>query len=369
MHWLLLTAVIPYFIILLKIYYDLKKIKRASYPSEGLASLSVVIPCRNESEKLGHLLKDLNDQDLARQEYELIFVDDNSTDNTSEVIRNFHLSGSAHNLRPLSSKGTGKKAAIFQGVSHAVNDMVVTTDADCRPDRRWLSEISRFSFTYKPDLLICPVKLSGTSGFLSVFQQLEFLALQGITAGTVAGNHPTMCNGSNLAFRKEAYLRNYRNLRHEIPSGDDIFLLQGLKREGASIMWLESAAAVVTTDPVQNLGSFLEQRKRWLSKSRYYKDSFTSILGIVTFVTILMQLFTLVAGFAESGFWLVYAAVIILKSVPDYLILFNTASRYNEKHLLKWFLPSQALYPFYVLAVLFYPEGKWKNRHHSVSHL
>ena len=361
MQWLFLLAFLPYFLILLRIWSGLRKIQRFSASDDPAVKVSVVVACRNEAGNVGNLLKDLKGQDLQPQNYNLIFVDDNSTDQTSAAIREFAIKNKPGNLELLSSSGYGKKAAISSGVSASPNEMIVTTDADCRAGRSWLGKILSFSARFNPDMIISPVALSSSKGFLGGFQQLEFLGLQGITAGTAVLDNPIMCNGANLAFRKEAYLRNEKNLRNDLASGDDIFLLQSMKKEGARIMWLESPEAIIIASSAESVGKFLKQRKRWISKSGSYNDVFSSILGIVTFVTILVQVFTLAAGFFMPEFWLVYLAAFLIKSIPDYLILYNTASRYNRKQLLKWFLPSQIIYPFYVLAVILYPLKVWKT--------
>jgi cellulose synthase/poly-beta-1,6-N-acetylglucosamine synthase-like glycosyltransferase len=116
-------------------------------------------------------------------------------------------------------------------------------------------------------------------------------------------------------------------------------------------MWLESADAIATTRSSETLSSFLHQRARWISKAGSYNDRFTQILAIVTFVTILLEWFLLVTGIFNPVFFLVLLTALLLKSVPDFLILRNTASRYHKSSLMRWFLPSQIIYAFYILFV------------------
>jgi hypothetical protein len=164
-----------------------------------------------------------------------------------------------------------------------------------------------------------------------------------------------MCNGANLSFTKEAYLNNEADLNFEIASGDDIFFLHSLKKQKTSkILWLESAEVIVKTAFSPTVGSFLEQRKRWISKSPAYVDQFSILLGIVTFLTILLQVSLLAAGLFNHFFLLLFLITFLIKSVPDFLILLNTTVRYNRKELMNWFLPVQAVYPFYVVAVVLY---------------
>jgi cellulose synthase/poly-beta-1,6-N-acetylglucosamine synthase-like glycosyltransferase len=203
-------------------------------------------------------------------------------------------------------------------------------------------------------MIICPVMIDTDDSIAGKIQELEFLSLQGITAGFTMSGRPIMCNGANLAFKRDAYFRHTSNLRDEINTGDDIFFLHSLKKEkGSVIKWIESADATVKTKSSSHLRSFLKQRSRWLSKSRYYTDKDTISVAIATFIAVLLQLTLFLALFAEAALIPVFTAVFILKSIPDYLILQNSAKRYGKSELMGWFLPAQLLYPFYVMIVFF----------------
>ena len=204
-------------------------------------------------------------------------------------------------------------------------------------------------------MMICPVTIESVSGIFGRFQELEFLSLQGITAGSARSGKATMCNGANLAFNREAYLNHIDNLHDEINSGDDVFLLHSMKKETRSkIFWLESPDVLVTAQSSSTLGLFLKQRSRWISKGKAYRDFHTIALGIITFFTIVLQVSCFIALFISPAFIKVFLTIFILKSFPDLLILLNTSARYKKRYLMKWFIPAQAIYPFYVLSVVFY---------------
>jgi biofilm PGA synthesis N-glycosyltransferase PgaC len=353
MRWLLLIPLVPYLFILLKIYRNLSKINKFSYGINPGVKVSVIIPCKNESSRIGNILQDLAGQNYPENEFEVIVVDDNSTDNTTGIATAFK--GISH-FQILRNKHEGKKMAIRTGTEAATGELIITTDADCRAGKKWVSSVASFYNMYKPDLIICPVSLESGHSFPGKFQELEFLALQGITAGSAAGNKSTMCNGANLAFRRSTYHNHSANLQYDINSGDDIFLLQSIKKEeGSDIRWLESEDSMVTTSKADTLSGFLAQRKRWISKISAYSDRFTVLLGIVTFVTIISEIALLISSLFNIGYLFPYIIFFVLKSVPDFLILKNTATRYHKKELMKWFLPSRLIYPFYVLLVVSYP--------------
>jgi poly-beta-1,6-N-acetyl-D-glucosamine synthase len=352
MQWLLLILLVPYIYILLKIYISLSKIKPYQLVADPEILVSVIVACRNEEKNLPDLLRNISLQDYNPDLFEVIIVDDNSTDKTFSVASEFK---GVRNFIVLRNKGEGKKQAVRTGVAASAGNMIITTDADCRFGDKWMRTIISFYVENKLDMIICPVELQGGRSFFHRFQELEFLSLQGVTAGTAIIGNPVMCNGANLAFTREVYNKHTDNLHDELPTGDDVLLLHSIKREPENkIMWLESMDAIATSAASETLSSFFNQRARWISKAGSYTDRFTQVLAIVTFVTIFLQLILLIAGFFNQVFLLVFLIATLLKSIPDYLILQNTTSRYRKKNLMKWFLPSQIIYPLYIIIVSVY---------------
>lgn len=347
-YWILPILILPYLFLLLDIFKYLNRIKifRAqNYPS---TYVSVVIACRNEQENLPGLLMNLSTQDYPFNQFEVIIVDDHSSDKTISAARcyEYHL-----NLKILVNEGNGKKHALKTGINAAKGNLVVTTDADCAPPPTWLKTIVSFYELQNSDLIICPVQLTSLKGFFGKFQELEFLSLQAITAGTAYGEKAVMCNGANLAFKKESWLNNEVNLRFDIATGDDIFLLQSMKKKRSKIHWLESTEATIITESAPDLKAFFGQRKRWASKSTAYRDRYSILLGIVTFVTNAALAGLLIASIFDHGFFNSFLLAFVMKSIPDFLMLMNVTRRYGRRKLMWWFLPSQVVYPFYVLVV------------------
>jgi Glycosyltransferases, probably involved in cell wall biogenesis len=361
MQWLLLIFITPYIYLLSRIYRSLTQIRYYHPQSVRGCFLSVVVACRNEEINLPFLLRHLSGQDYNPDLFEIIIIDDNSDDNTSAIASGFI---GIKNLVVLQNSERGKKSAIRQGVSVSKGSLIVTTDADCRMGPSWLKTIASFFEENRPEMIILPVGMEGGTGLFRRFQEIEFLSLQGITAGTTLQGRPVMCNGANLAFTKEVYNRYSGNLHDELISGDDVFLLHEIKSDpGNKIMWLESAEARVSTNTSETLSAFLRQRARWISKAGAYKDTFTRVLGIVTFVTIFLQLSLLGAGIFNPVYLWVFLAAFLIKSSVDYLIVMNTATRYCKKQLIKWFPLSGVIYPFYIFLVVisyFVPAEKRK---------
>jgi poly-beta-1,6-N-acetyl-D-glucosamine synthase len=359
-HWLPAILILPYFCLLLRICRSLFQIKPYKVSENPVTFISLVVSCRNEQDNLPHLLKCISLQDYPKELFELIIVDDNSEDNTFKTASSFK---GIRNLITIYNKGTGKKQAIRSGISISSGALIITTDADCRMAEGWIGTIATFYEKYAPDMIICQVELEAGTGFFRKFQELEFLSLQGITAGTAFSREAVMCNGANLAFTRQTYISHSDNLHDEITSGDDIFLLHSLKKDKDSkILWLESADSKIITAASSSPCEFLRQRSRWISKGKVYSDRFTILLGIVTFVTILLQLSLLVAIVFDLSYIWLYLTVFLIKSIPDFLILLNTTLRYGREDLMKWFLPVQLIYPFYVLSVILFSVFHSGNR-------
>jgi glycosyltransferase involved in cell wall biosynthesis len=361
MIWLLTILFLPYFFIFLEIYRNLLKVRQFIPEEVSSVTVSVIIACRNEEENLPCLLNDLHLQDYDPGLFETIIVDDKSTDNTFLTASSLN---QLHNFKVIQNYSRGKKSAIKSGVDAASGKLIITTDADCRLDRRWISAIASFYSSTKSDMIIAPVQLENRPGFSGRFRELEFLSLQGVTAGTAEAGYPVMCNGANLAFVKEAFIRHSENLHNEISSGDDIFFLHSLKKETDSkITWLCSPEAIVTTGHTDTLNLFIKQRARWLSKAKAYDDRFSILISLVTLIAVLLNILFLICTIINRDFFLLFLVAFIIKSIPDFLILSETTGRYDKRRLMKWFIPAQIVYPYYVLTVIvrsLFFKNSWK---------
>ena len=352
MYWLAVILILPYFVLLITIYRSLLKIKVFEVTKNPQTFVSVIIACRNEQEILPDLLKCIAAQNYPENLFEVIIVNDNSEDKTKEIATEFN---KISNILVINNKGKGKKQALRTGIDTSRGNLIITTDADCTMGKNWIRTIVAYYEMNHDDMIICPVQIESAHLFFGKLQDLEYMSLQGITTGSVLSEKPTMCNGANLAYTRAAYLNHKDNLHDEINSGDDIFLLHSIKTQNTSkISWLESPDALVTTSSSSTLGAFLKQRGRWISKGKAYKDTYTIILGIVTFVAVILQIACFIASIISPAVVWLFLVVIVLKSIPDYLILMNTTERYGRKKLMRWFLPAQIIYPFYVLSVVIY---------------
>ena len=127
----------------------------ASQPS---TKISVIISARNEGTNIESLLQSINNQLYPEELFEVIVVDDNSTDNTATLVRQFAF------VKLISLKedaiNSYKKKAIEIGIAAATGDLIITTDADCIVTPEWLTTIENFYKQTGAVFIVAPVSLT-----------------------------------------------------------------------------------------------------------------------------------------------------------------------------------------------------------------
>lgn len=326
--------------------------------------ISVIIPVRNEAPNIPGLIKALKLQDYPRVLYEVIFIDDHSTDTTEEIIRLCIKDRPEFSLRQ--NPGEGKKDALNEGIRHSKGEMIITTDADCQSGQKWISSLASFYEQENADMIIGPVVLNDGPGIFQDLQALEFLSLTGSAGGSTGIKKPILCNGANLAIKKSSIHQSGNHLKKEYASGDDMFMLHYLKKKsGMKISFIKSEHAIVSSGTQPDLRSLWNQRKRWTSKSRGYRDSDTVITSVIVFVTNLSLLVTLILAIMMPELVLVFLVLFCIKVIPDFLFLRKISCFFKKRHLLRLLLPMQILYFLYVSVIGIagnIGKFRWKDR-------
>jgi len=322
------------------------------YNKRNPVKVSVLIAARNEEDCIDKLLESLYNQTFAKELFEVIIVDDHSEDNTKNLIKDFINKNKDFNIRLLESTGSGKKSAISQALHSAVNELIIVTDADCILNELWIESIVGFYQEKKCKMILAPVLLSPANTFFEKMQVLEHLSLIGSTAGSASIGFPVMCNGANMAYEREAALE-VEKYRHDfnIPSGDDMFLLeQFVKNFGyKSVKFLLSKQATVKTKTCKTISDFFRQRRRWVSKTKSYTNWKIILTALVVFFFNLSIISLFLGAFFIPALWSLYILLTLLKFFVDFPILKNITNFMNQGNLMRWALPLEFVYPFYVV--------------------
>lgn len=335
---------------------------------------SVIIPARNEQATIGNCLQSLKKQDLGANHFEVIVVDDHSTDNTKNVIADWQNRNGDFPLylinapEPQDSQYVAfKKLAIQAGIEHASGNWVVTTDADCWVCESWLSTLARFIQDKDPYLIAGPVQFQPKGHFFEKMQGLEFMSLIGIGAASIRNQAPNMCNGANLAYQKAIFheVGGFSGYDH-LASGDDEFLMRKVfQRYPKHVTFLKSPKAIVKTQPVQSLKAFLQQRKRWVSKGSVYTEWTTNFVTYFVFFYHLAIIAALVSLPFSPYLGVVYLILMGFKVGIEFLFLLPLSQFFEVRHWLLYYIPAAIFYPFYVVFIAIYANTgtySWKER-------
>ena len=303
--------------------------------------ISLIIAAKNEETNILKLINSLSNQSLSKSAYEIILVNDHSSDNTLQVATSF--SQEIPNLKVLTlpNNKRGKKQALKFGVQTSKGELIVTTDADCTHSKFWLETLASFHLKFKPKLIIAPVLMQSSNPFEKM-QALDFFSLMTSGAGASGIKKSIMCNGANLAFEKNSYLEFDDPFNDKYRSGDDIFLLLNIKRHYRDkILFLKSTEAIAFTPPAKTFKELLNQRIRWTSKSGGYKDSEIITTSLLVLLINFSLLFNLFFAIFSIEFRLVFFIQFITKSAIDFVFLSNTSHYFRLKKLLWYFIPTQ----------------------------
>ncbi len=343
-----------YILVIIRFYRSWRKTPDFSASDDASARpfVSVIIPVKNGERSIPELLTGLRNQDFPEDRREFIFVDDHSGDRSLTLLQ--EEGGTVPGLRILTTeegKG-GKKEALLTGVKDAHGKLIITTDADCVHKVSWLRLMAEFYVTSKARLISAPVRMSPATGLFRRFQALEFASLTGTGASSFLGGSPVMCNGANLAFEKDLFNEAFDHIHPSIPTGDDIFLMLFTKKKyPGSARFLKNPGAIADTLPAENIRSFFRQRVRWASKAGLYRDPGIIFLSFLVLLFNVSLILLLASGFIHWQALIVLLVLFFIKSVADYLFLKQICRFYRQDKLMKIFVPSQLIYPFYIVIV------------------
>ena len=344
-----------------------------SINKNNLVKVSVLIAARNEEKNIEKLLESLKKQSFPKELFEVIIVNDHSTDNTDEIINDFINKNKELDVKLLKAEKKGKKHAISQALHTAINELVIVTDADCVLNDLWIESIVGFYQEEKCKMILAPVLLSPAENLFEKMQVLEHLSLIGSTAGSASIGFPVMCNGANMAYERKAALEVEKFRKDfDIPSGDDMFLLeQFVKRYGHNnVKFLLSKSAVVKTKTCKTIKDFFRQRRRWVSKTKSYTSWKVIVTALIVLFFNLSIISLLVSAFFVPALWSIYILLTLLKFFIDFPLLKNITNFMNQGSLLKWVLPLEIIYPFYsvftalsgtIFTKLKSENGKWSQ--------
>jgi cellulose synthase/poly-beta-1,6-N-acetylglucosamine synthase-like glycosyltransferase len=352
-----------YFILNIVFIFTWIKMRRnkIQYVSLKDSKLSIIIPVRNEQANILNLLNDLNKQIYPFKNFEVIIANDGSTDETENIVLSFQ-EVAQYDLKLLNilneNGASPKKRAIQKSIEISSGELLITTDGDCRVSENWLSSIEAIYIEKQAKLISSPVTFLDEKTIWNTFQIIEFASLIGSGACSMYLKKPNMCNGANIAYTREVFeeVGGFAGNEH-LASGDDEFLMHKIaKIYPEKVVFNMDENSIVFTKSQPDFSHFYQQRKRWASKWKYYKDWKVIALAIFIFAVNLGMIYSIITQNYLN---------LLIKCSPEFIFLCLIINYLGYKDKIKFIPIIQLIYPFYVVLFGIIAQGNgynWKGR-------
>jgi cellulose synthase/poly-beta-1,6-N-acetylglucosamine synthase-like glycosyltransferase len=338
-------------------------------PSASIQPIAtVIVAARNEEKSIAQCLQSLVQQTYPVNKYEIIVVDDGSIDMTASIVRSF--SERYPNIHLLSlpvgaeRENSRKPSAITKGIDQAIGEIILTTDADCIVPPRWI-EIMVNHFENNVAFVAGPVAEQNCKNFFSKLEQLEFLSLITTAAGLIGSGRPIICNGANLAYRKDAFVAVGGFGKDGSSNDDESLMNRMILRKIGKIIFAPESDAVITTRSSNTITSFLRQRIRWANKRGHYEDKSILITLISLYLFFLSLALAVFLIPLEHQLLLPAIIAVMGKAFVDYFALRSGARLFLQRVPIFYFLIAEILHvPYIVVAAAIgqVSSMQWKGR-------
>jgi glycosyltransferase involved in cell wall biosynthesis len=318
-----------YLSVYLKKPYDTKK---------SIQPVSIIICARNEAENLKNFLPSVLEQDYPY--FEVIVVNDCSEDNSYDILAKYlkeypNLRISTVNKDPKFSHN--KKFAQFIGIKAAKNEILLFTDADCRPEsNKWLEGMTSH-FEEKVDFVLGYGGYLSEKGLLNKYIRYDTVTIAMQYLGMAIRGVPYMGVGRNMSYRRSVFFANKGFGSHNhIVSGDDDLLVNNIaKGENTHVEFVKETHT--RSVPASTIEEWITQKKRHLTTAPFYKprdkflliaEPFTRVLFYSTLIILLSYLF----------FWPWVLTVFAVRLITQITVFTLVRKKLNETGLLAYLL-------------------------------
>lgn len=362
-----IVIILTYFILHLIFYWGLKRsVSLKKNIADRFPFVSVIVAARNEEDKIKECIDSLKRINYPKDKYEIILVNDNSTDSTISIMLNETYNFSEFKIldtkESRNTKLKGKVNALAYAISVSRGELYMMTDADCVVPPDWLKETCRY-FENDTGLICGFTKIDAEKSFFSKLQSLDWLYLQTLASASSGINLELSCIGNNLTVSKSCYdsIGGYENLIFSVT--EDLALMRKVKKDKShKIKYPVSIDSVILTQGCKNLTELVSQKKRWF-RGGVDINWLGYLLGFVLY----LSNFLFIAGFVFLNINL-YFALIILKIMSELILILPAYRIFNFKGLLVYYPLFQLYFALYGLLLPFtFIAGKnitWKDRKH-----
>ena len=330
----------------------------------ALPPVSIIICARNEDSNLKKNLPRILSQDYP--EFEVIVVDDNSEDSTTEYL--FFLSQKEPRLKRTSTRNSnrmmaGKKFPLTLGLKAASHEIVLLTDADCYPaSDKWLREMMN-GYGSGAEIVLGYGAYEKQTGRLNRRIRYETVSSAINYLSFALAGLPYMGVGRNLSYKKHLFFNSNGFFDHRhLPSGDDDLFINMVARKKNTAIIINNDAFTYS-EPKETWDDWREQKTRHLSTARYYRFKHKFWLGLQPITHILFWLSGIASLSLLYPWWYIVAGTIILRWLLLRCTLGKSMQKLDEKDLkayIEWYDILQIFYYFrFAKAALVKTKYRW----------
>jgi len=318
--------------------------------------VSVIVAARNEQQSIGACVEALLAQDYPESLMEIIVVDDFSSDDTLRILNDyaaenpkFHiLQSNLRNNECTDHNQGSKKRALELGIAQAAGDVLLFTDADCVPPKRWIRAMIR-CFEKDVGMVIgfSPL-IDKTNSFLGKLIQLDSVVAATIAASGTGMKRAITCNGRNMAYRKQLFrqVKGYDDICHSVSGDDDLFLHLVAQRTNWQILYNISSDSFVPSYQTKSALEFYRQKRRHLSAGKFYPFRIQLAYGIIHLTNLLLCVFLIGSIFYGAyRLWMVF--FFLCKLIIDFVFVAKGIRIFDSSNLKKYFLCWEIFYIVY----------------------
>ncbi|RMB64186.1 glycosyltransferase [Dokdonia sinensis] len=331
----------------------------------ALPPISVIVCAKNEAENLKKHIPKLLEQDYP--EFQIVFINDASSDDTEEVMEQFALSDKRVkqvNVVNVEAFWGNKKYALTLGVKAAAYEHLLFTDADCVPaTSNWIREMAR-GFSQEKEIVLGYGGYEKVKGSLLnqlIRYETLFTAVQYFSYAI--GGKPYMGVGRNLAYTTNLFYEQRGFINHiKIRSGDDdLFVNQAATSQNTTAIWNYESFTI--SKAKKSYRAWFTQKRRHVNVAKYYKWTDKFLLAIFYSSQLLFFLSAFLILFTSFQ-WEICLAIIGLRYLIAWIAVGVSAYRLQEKDC-AWFFPLNELFLiFFQLSIfsanLISKPNRWK---------
>jgi cellulose synthase/poly-beta-1,6-N-acetylglucosamine synthase-like glycosyltransferase len=289
--------------------------------------ISVVIAAKNEEQNIPVLINSISNQSYSADLFEVIIVDDDSSDKTYEkAVEQTKGTKNYAIYRVLTKKFPGKKGALQFGVEKANNPFILITDADCLPEKDWIISFA-MKFASGSEFIIGTAPMIPRKSFVNKISCFENLRTLLLTLGAANLELPYSAAARSFGFKKESFqkLSGYKNTIETISGDDDLLLREAVKHK-MKIDVVADKDAFVYSDTSKTFSDYLMQKSRHTTTSFHYILNHKIILGLWHLLNLFM-LFSPILMIISDKFLILF----LVKIIGDIYLVSSTKKYFNYK--------------------------------------